>query len=139
MQLNRTVLGLAAVTVVTIAWPNVASAQIVTITATNYMAGPPPSAKPQGTYSVPVKHVNSDWRIVVDYGTIAGGQFSLWQGGATITVTPTGGGLFNWAQLPPPTQLMNPPQGLHVRVRLQRDHGWFWGWETEATAYASCP
>jgi hypothetical protein len=64
----------------------VADAQIVTVTP-NYNAGPPATAKPSGTYSVPAADVNKRWQVVCDYGTIANGTFQLWSGPAEV---PTG-------------------------------------------------
>jgi hypothetical protein len=69
-----------------------ADAQIVSITATNYAAGPPQSTQPKGQYSVPVAEATASWRILIDYGTIANGEFTPWQAGANITINPTGGG-----------------------------------------------
>jgi hypothetical protein len=57
------------------------NAQIVTIANVNYTGANPPmqpnsTARPQGTYSVPVVDVNKQWRVRVDFVTISGGFVS---------------------------------------------------------------
>ncbi len=117
-----------------------ADAQIVTVTP-NYGAGPPATAKPSGTYSVPASEVNLKWQVVCDYGTITNGVFTLWSGPAEVA-TPlnpgAGGGPFSWTQANP-VNITNPPTGVYVRARLQSWVAAQNRWYTEATAYYPLP
>jgi hypothetical protein len=109
-------------------------AQILTITSAGYVAGPPPKADPQGTYSVPPK--SGTWRVLFDYGTVNNGNFTpdLTIGvGGTAAVPQLMG---NWGPLGQET-LKNPlPANTHVRAQLQRqDPNDKNKWTTQWTAY----
>lgn len=97
-----------------------ASAQIVTITQSGYVAGTPPKADPQGTYSVPGA---GDWKVVFDYGTVTGGTFTA---DGTIGVggdkpfTTTGAFNGTWGPKGQET-LKNPlPANTNIRARIQK-------------------
>lgn len=99
----------------------IASAQIVTITSANYVAGPPPKADPQGTYSIPG---NVAFRVVFEYGTVSAGAFTLDNtigAGGTVNFAVTKlGGNGKWGPLGQET-LKNPlPANTNVRAELQK-------------------
>jgi hypothetical protein len=112
-----------------------ADAQIVTITATNYVAGPPPKADPQGTWSVPP--MSGSYKVEFDYGAVTNGTYTVNYNiglGGTVGV-PIRGGNGTWGPIGQ-EPLMNPlPANTHVRARLmkQNQQG---TWDTVATVYS---
>lgn len=117
-----------------------ADAQIVTITNTGYIAGPPPKADPQGTWSIPAN--SGTWRVKFEYDTVTNGVFTLDNtigtgGTVNCTVNQSNG---NWGPIGPET-LINPlPAGAHIRAQLQRQNPNNQNqWITEHTAYAPIP
>ncbi len=101
------------------------------------MAGPPPKADPQGTWSKPVN--TGEWRVKWDYGTVNNGVFTpnsnIGIGGATLSFPPTQGN-GTWGLTGPET-LTNPPAGTNVRARLQQKVDGVW--VDKATAYYPLP
>lgn len=116
------------------------AAYILTVNA-GYQAGPPPTSQPSGTGSVPVAKVYPQYQVKVDYGTLAGGNFTVWNGGPTAAgkVAPDPAGNFTW-KIDNPLQLTNPPAGLHVRAQLQHFNQTVGKWRDDGSpVYAACP
>jgi hypothetical protein len=128
--------------VATHATASAADAQIVTITSANYVAGPPPKADPQGTWSIPA--TTNAWRVKFEYGTITGGTFtlddSIGVGGIKILAVPRTGGNGTWGPLGQET-LKNPlPANTNVRARLQKQDPMTLAWSDQGSpAYMPCP
>jgi hypothetical protein len=98
-------------------------AQIVGIEETQYQPGPPPTAQPKGTFTVP--GTGKTYRVYVDYGYQDKGMFTpdetVTKGGVssgTITTKVGGGDNGNWSSKDAHT-LTNPKVGLYARARLQ--------------------
>jgi hypothetical protein len=106
--------------VVSVSEVQAAGTGIVTITNSGYVAGPPPKADPQGTYSVPAV---GDWKVVFDYGTVSGGTFTLDNTigvGGSKSFTTTGAYNGSWGPIGQET-LKNPlPANTNIRARLQK-------------------
>ena len=111
-----------------------AEAQIVTISRSGFVAGPPPKADPQGTWSVPAN--SGPWKVVFEYGIVTDGTFTrdLTIGtGGTVNL-PAAGGNGTWGPFGRET-LKNPlPAGTSVRAQLFKQVNGNWGMPV-ATAY----
>jgi hypothetical protein len=114
----------------------IAGAQIVTITTANSVAGPPPKADPQGTWSFPAGGGN--YKVVFEYGTVNAGTFTLdltiGAGGTVNLPVKAGGANGTWGPIGQETLQKNPlPKNTNVRAQLQKeiDNKWV----VQATAY----
>lgn len=128
---KQLLVGFIGVVVSMLASANCAEAQVIELTNVNYTAGmgnppQPPTAKPQGNYTV--SPTGRPWRVKIDYGTLSGGSFTPWTGPQPTYVgitPPANGAVTAWAQPNPATVLTpgNIPNGLRCRVQLQS----YWG------------
>ena len=66
----------------------VSQAVVLTVVA-NHKAGPPITSQPSGTGSVTAARVYPSYQVKVDFGTLSGGNFTLWNQSPTGTVTVT--------------------------------------------------
>jgi hypothetical protein len=90
--------------------------------ASGYVAGTPPKAKPFGTFTLDKASVAGDeYRVLVDYGTLALNTFTLWSGPAEYEAgisTSVGSKDYTWG----PCQeqdLTGAPSPLTVRARVE--------------------
>ncbi|MBX9623246.1 MAG: hypothetical protein K2X82_05485 [Gemmataceae bacterium] len=98
------------------------------------------SVLPSGKFSVPAAQNQPAYRVVTDYGTIAGGTFTPFANGAVTAVTaPANGGPANWAQQNANLFGGQPPVNAFVRARLEKFTGFPFGWDQVAEQYASFP
>jgi hypothetical protein len=120
--------GLLALAVMGMFGVGSAEAQIVTITASGYVApngNIGPKADPQGTWGKPAD--NNPWKVACDYGTVTNGTFTFNFAIGTGFDTPLGKAVSGtWGPIGAEA-LQNPlPANTHIRARLQKKVGNAW-------------
>lgn len=108
----------------------------------NYVAGPPKTAQPQGSFTVTATKVGDEYRVMVDYGTFGqNGAFVVWKGPDVYEVgivSSIGSSNYDWGPTAV-TTLTNPPAGLQARATLQWRPAVNVAWKDVNKSHTPCP
>jgi hypothetical protein len=108
-----------------------------------YVAGPPTTAQPSGSFTVTKTVAGDEYQVIVDYGTFGNNNtFTPWVGPAAVTVgiVPSiGTSIYTWGPTAVTNIPQNPPAMLQVRAQLQWRNAVNKPWVTIAVGYTPCP